>query len=70
MNGNAFSAEALRRAITAARDNPAPIELLVKNGDQYRSLAIDYHDGLRYPRFERVAGTPDRLGAILASRAR
>ncbi|HCK83887.1 MAG TPA: peptidase M61 [Hyphomonadaceae bacterium] len=70
VNGNAFSAEALRRAITAARDNPAPIELLVKNGDQYRSLAIDYHDGLRYPRFERVAGTPDRLGAILASRAR
>ena len=68
VNGNAFSAEALRRAITAAKDNPAPIELLVKNGDRYRTLAIDYHNGLRYPRFERVAGTPDRLGAILAPR--
>lgn len=70
VNGNAFSAEALRRAIAAAKDTTAPIELLVKNGDQYRTLAIDYHDGLRYPRFERVAGTPDRLGAIFAPRAR
>lgn len=70
VNGNAFSAEALRRAITAAKDNPAPIELLVKNGDRYRTLAIDYHNGLRYPRFERVAGTPDRLGDILSARAR
>lgn len=68
INGTAFSAEALRRAITAARDSTAPIELLVKTVDQYRTLAIDYHGGLRYPRFERVPGTPDRLGAILRPR--
>ncbi len=69
VNGQAFNADALRRAITAAKDNTAPIELLIKNGDQYRTLAVDYHGGLRYPRFERVAGTPDRLGAILSPRA-
>jgi predicted metalloprotease with PDZ domain len=69
INGQAFSADALRRAITAAKDAAAPIALLIKNGDQYSTLAIDYHGGLRYPRFERVAGTPDRLGAILTPRA-
>ncbi len=69
VNGDAFSAEALRRAITAAKESAAPIELLVKSGDQYRTLAIGYHGGLRYPRFERIEGTPDRLGAILAPRA-
>ncbi len=69
VNGQAFSADALRRAITAAKDSPAPIELLIKNGEQYRTLAIDYHGGLRYPRFERIAGTPDRLRAILSPRA-
>jgi predicted metalloprotease with PDZ domain len=68
VNGTAFSADALRRAITAARETTTPIELLVKTGDQYRTLAIDYHGGLRYPRFERIAGTPDRLSAILRPR--
>lgn len=70
VNGQAFSAEALRRAITDAQSASAAIELLVKNGDQYRTLMLDYHGGLRYPRFERIAGTPDRLGAILSPRAR
>jgi predicted metalloprotease with PDZ domain len=68
VNGESFNADALRRAITAAKDNSAPVELLVKNGDQYRTLAIEYHDGLRYPRFERIPGTTDRLGAILSPR--
>jgi predicted metalloprotease with PDZ domain len=69
VNGETFSADSLRRAIAAAHEGSTPIALLVKNGDQYQTLAIDYHDGLRYPRFERIAGTPDRLGAILSARA-
>ena len=68
VNGDAFSAEALRRAITAAKDSSAPIALLVKSGDQYRTLSLDYHGGLRYPRLERIRGTPDRLRAILTPR--
>ncbi len=69
VNGVGFSAEALRRAITEAHEGATPIELLVKRGDQYRTLVIDYRDGLRYPRLERIPGTPDRLGAILRPRA-
>lgn len=68
VNGENYSAEVLRRAITAAKSTTTPIELIVRNGDAFRTVPIDYHDGLRYPRLERVRGAPDRLGAILAPR--
>ena len=70
VNGVAFGADALRRAIGAARENRAPIELLVRNGDAFRTLSIAYYDGLRYPRLERIRGAPDLLGTILAPRPR
>jgi predicted metalloprotease with PDZ domain len=70
VNGVAFGAEVLRRAIGAAKSDPAPLELLLKTGDQYRTVALEYRAGLRYPRLERVAATPDRLGEILAPRGR
>ena len=60
----------LREAITAAKGGTTPIRLTIKNGDRFRTLDIPYHDGLRYPRLERVPGTPDRLGDILAPRRR
>ncbi len=66
VNGRAYKAELLRSAVSAARDGKAPIELLVKKGSLYRTVALDYHEGLKYPRLERIAGTPDRLEAILA----
>jgi hypothetical protein len=65
-----FGNEALRRAITAAKTEPQPIELLLKNGDQYRTVELDYRDGLRYPHLERDAGATERLTAILAPRPR
>lgn len=68
VDGRAFSAERIREAITRAKDAPTPIELLVKNGDRYRSVELDYHDGLRYPHLERIEGTPALLDDILAPR--
>ncbi|RYD16974.1 MAG: M61 family peptidase [Lysobacteraceae bacterium] len=67
VNGRAFEAEVLREAI-AAGSSGQPIELLVRSGEWYRSVRIDYRGGLRYPRLERIAGRPDRLRAILAPR--
>lgn len=69
VNGVSYDADALRRAIGEARATGAPIELLVKNGDRWRTVAFQYRDGLRYPRLERVQGTPDRLSAILRARS-
>ena len=70
VNGQAASADRLNEAVTAAKDPATPITLIVKDDDQYRTVVFDYHDGLRYPRLERIAGTPDRLGDILTPRRR
>lgn len=66
----AASPAVLRDAVTAAKGKTTPIRLTVKNGDRMRTLDIPYYGGLRYPRLERVPGTPDRLGDILAPRRR
>jgi len=68
VNGESYSADRLKDAITAAKDGAAPIELIVKSGEQYRVVRIAWTGGLRYPHLERIAGTPDRLGDILAAR--
>jgi predicted metalloprotease with PDZ domain len=68
VNEIAYDSDRLKQAVTAARTGKAPIQLLVQNGDRYHTVPIDYHDGLRYPRLERIAGAPDRLSEILAPR--
>lgn len=70
VNGEPGSAEALRNAVTAAKGGTEPIVLGLRNGDRERTVSFDYHDGLRYPRLERIPGTPDRIGDILAPRSR
>ena len=69
VNGKEFSSDNMKAAITAAgKDKSAPMQLLVKNFDEYRTLNVDYHDGLKYPHLERVTGTADHLGALLKAR--
>jgi predicted metalloprotease with PDZ domain len=69
VNGKSYSHDRLRDAIRAAASGAKPpIELLVRDADTFRSVRLDYHDGLRYPRLERVSGTPDRLSDILRPR--
>jgi hypothetical protein len=55
----------LADAIKLAQTNKTPIEILVQDANHFRTLRIDYHDGLRYPHLERVPNTPDLLDAIL-----
>ncbi len=70
VNGEAYGADRLKDAIAAARGGAAPIELIVKANEKYRVVKINWTGGLRYPRLERIAGTPDRLGDILGPRTR
>jgi predicted metalloprotease with PDZ domain len=66
VNGKACTLDVLRDAIRDAEKNASPIKLLVKRGNQFQSLEVDYHGGLRYPKLSRVEGTADRLDQILA----
>lgn len=71
VNDRAYSADLLREAVRAAKDRPAgAIRLLVRKGATYATVPIDYHDGLRYPRLQRIAGAGDQLGSILAPASR
>jgi predicted metalloprotease with PDZ domain len=70
VNGRTASATTIAEAITASSGNATPIEMMLKKGERFRTIRFDYHDGLRYPHLERIAGTPDRLGDILAPRRR
>jgi predicted metalloprotease with PDZ domain len=65
VNSLVYDPQRLKDAIARAKGAGDPVELLVKSGERYRSVTIPYKDGLRYPRLERVAGVPDRLGDIL-----
>ena len=68
MGGLAYKPERLEAAITTTKGSGPAIELLVKDGERYRMVAIEYHGGLRYPKLVRIDGVPDRLSAILARR--
>jgi predicted metalloprotease with PDZ domain len=68
VNGTAFKRELLRTAITDAEKSPEPIKFLVKRDDQFETISVDYHGGLRYPKLERIAASPDFLDEILAAK--
>lgn len=66
VNGRAYKEELLKNAITAAKAHRKPIALLIKSDDTYRTVSVNYVDGIRHPHLERVEGTMDRLGAVFA----
>ena len=66
VNDQQYTAPILREAILAAEKNKDPIRLLLKRNNEFVSVSLDYHGGMRYPHLERVESTPDRLDAILA----
>jgi len=68
VNGNAYDADDLKDVIADAKANNAPIQLLLKDSDQYRTVSVNYHGGLRYPHLERLPGTPALLDDLLAPR--
>lgn len=69
VNGRAYKAERLSDAITTNKTGRSPLVLLLKEGEFYRSVTLDYRGGLRYPQLERIADTPERLDAgLLAPR--
>jgi predicted metalloprotease with PDZ domain len=68
VDGAGFSAERLNNAIRDAKTGKEPIRLLVKSGDQFRDIAIDYHGGLRYPHLKKTGKGETGLDRLLAPR--
>lgn len=68
VNGKAYSKDVLKNEIAAAKGGQSPIVLLLKYQGGYRTVPVDYHDGLQYPHLVRVEGTPDYLSEIIGAR--
>lgn len=65
VNGREFDKDRLRTAMIEARDSKDPIQLIVKNDGFYKMIALDYHDGPRYPHLVRDISKPDLLSEIV-----
>jgi predicted metalloprotease with PDZ domain len=68
VNGRRWSASGLRSALAATQAGKEKAELLVENGEYFKTIPLDYRDGERYAVLERVAATEDYLAAICTPR--
>lgn len=62
VNGDAYSEEAMKAAITQAKGNDKKITLVTQRGDKVQSVVIDYRDGLRYPWLEKAGDAKAAVG--------
>lgn len=61
----AYSEDALKAAITAAKGGTAPIPLTIKRGDSVRVVPLSWNGGLRYPRLTKTGGGRGALDILL-----
>jgi predicted metalloprotease with PDZ domain len=69
INERRFTAERLRQAVAATKDGKEKLVLLLENQDYFKSFALPYTDGERYPALTREDGKTDLLSEILRARA-
>ncbi len=71
VNGTAYDPDILKAAITAAKGaDGVPVELLVKRGDSFQTIAVNWTGGLRWPWLEPVGKGEQALDRLLASRTK
>jgi predicted metalloprotease with PDZ domain len=65
VDGVAYDGDRLKDIVKEGKTSRDLIEFIVKNGDRYHTVKIDYHGGLRYPHLEATGGAT-LLDSILA----
>lgn len=68
VNGRGYTQDRLKAAVVGNKDGKEPIRLLLKSGDRYREVVIDYREGLRYPHLEKIGEGEAGLDRLLAPR--
>jgi predicted metalloprotease with PDZ domain len=68
VNDIAFDSDRFKEVIKANMHSTGAMSLIVREGDQFRTVQIDYHGGLRYPHLERDPDHPPLLDAVLAAK--
>jgi predicted metalloprotease with PDZ domain len=70
INRREFTPTELRGAVGRTPSATGPLELLVKDGDYYNTIKVDYHGGHKYPHLERDSTKPDLLTQIIAPKTK
>jgi predicted metalloprotease with PDZ domain len=70
VNGQGYTTSIFADALKKAEHTTAAISLIVKQTDWFQTIALDYHDGLKYPHLERIDGKPDMLLQIASPKAK
>jgi predicted metalloprotease with PDZ domain len=65
VNGRKFNPDILRDALKAGKGNGPNLELLVMNGDYYKTFTLNYHDGEKYAHLVRDESKQDVLSDII-----
>jgi len=65
VNGRKFNADLLRDALKAGKGNGPNLELLVMNGDYFKSFTLNYHEGEKYAHLVRDETKQDILSDII-----
>ena len=60
-----FSLTGLREAVAATASGKRGVELLVKNGEYYKTVRVEYQGGERYPHLVRDESKADMLSKII-----
>jgi predicted metalloprotease with PDZ domain len=68
VDGRGWSADRLREALGNHKSGSTPLELIIANGDFFKTVHIDAREGLRYPHLIRDPSQPDELRKIYAPR--
>ena len=65
VNGRRFSEVSLRQGLQVSAKENAKLDLLIENGDEFKTFSVDYHGGEKYPNLERDESRPDVLSEII-----
>lgn len=68
VNGRRFSTDSMKGAVAATKSG-GKLELLIESGDFFKTHAVEYAGGARYPRLERTTGD-DLLSAIVKPKSK
>lgn len=65
VNGRIFSADTFRDALKQAKGRQEPIHFIVQSDTYIYPIDLNYHEGEKYPKFQRIEGSPALLDDIL-----
>jgi predicted metalloprotease with PDZ domain len=69
VNGRQFTTNVLHHAVEDSVKSTTPMQLLIKDGEYYKTLAIDYHGGELYPHLVRDKAKTDVISDIIRPHA-